>query len=205
MSPKIVDKEQRKHDIALSALEIFSEKGFESASISRIAKAAGIGKGTVYEYFGSKEELIHAAFLAWTDRMRRMAEEAILNVEDPVERLRTLVRSLIGNFVSDERTTRIVIAVFESLLVGGKELFRHDTIREAFSERRKVISRILLEGVSRGAFRPEIARDAEKIAINLAAYLDGIALHHLTSRETFDLGQQVDFYLEELLESLSAR
>lgn len=35
----------------------------EELKVSLIAKEAGIGKGTVYEYFGSKEELIAAAFI----------------------------------------------------------------------------------------------------------------------------------------------
>ena len=64
MSPKLVDKEQRKQEIALVALDLFAEKGIEAASISEVAKAAGIGKGTVYEYFASKEELIVSAFMA---------------------------------------------------------------------------------------------------------------------------------------------
>jgi AcrR family transcriptional regulator len=202
MSPKIVDKEQRKLEIALIALELFAEKGFESASISQIAEAAGIGKGTVYEYFESKEELIHASLLAWVDRMSREAEEGIVNVEEPVDRLKAFVRSITDNFVSDERTIKLVIAMFQSLLVSGKELLHHDLIREAFGDFRKVIIDTLLDGVSKGVFRPEIARDAEKIAINLAAYLDGIALHHFISRDFFDLEEQVDSYLEELIDSL---
>ena len=41
-----------------AALEVFAEKGFETASISLIAKRAGISKGLIYNYFESKEELI---------------------------------------------------------------------------------------------------------------------------------------------------
>jgi hypothetical protein len=78
----------------------------------------------------------------------------------------------------------------------------HDLIREGFREFRKIITDILLEGVSKAIFRPEIAKDAEKIAINLAAYLDGIGLHYYMSKNYFDLKEQVDAYLEELLESL---
>ena len=203
MSPKIVDKERRKHEIALVALEVFAEKGFESASISQIAEAAGIGKGTVYEYFASKEDLIQTSLLAWVDRISREAEERIVNVEDPVARLRVFVQSITDNFVSDERAIKLVIAMFQSLLVSGRDLLHHDMIREAFGDFRKVIIDTLLEGVSKGVFRPEIARDAEKIAINLAAYLDGIALHHFISRDFFDLEEQVDSYLEELIDSLS--
>jgi AcrR family transcriptional regulator len=202
MSPKIVDKEQRKQEIALVALDVFAEKGFESASISQIAEAAGIGKGTVYEYFESKQELVYASILAWVDRMNREAEEGIVNVEDPVERLEVFVRSMTKTFMSDERTIKLVIAMFQSLLASGQELLHHDLIREAFGDFRKVIIDTLLEGVSKGVFRPEIARDAEKIAINLAAYLDGIALHHFMSPDFFDLEEQVDSYLEELIDSL---
>ena len=48
-----------KHQAILSAAaEIFREHGFAAARISDIAKAAGVGKGTVYEYYRSKEELL---------------------------------------------------------------------------------------------------------------------------------------------------
>lgn len=40
-----------------AALKVFGEKGFYKARIDDIAKAAGVGKGTVYEYFRSKEHL----------------------------------------------------------------------------------------------------------------------------------------------------
>ncbi len=42
MSPKIVDKEKRKKEIAQATLEVFAEKGFEATSMSQIAKLAGI-------------------------------------------------------------------------------------------------------------------------------------------------------------------
>ena len=57
MSPLIVDKEEKKRKILQAASDIFVEKGFSNVVISDIAQAAGIGKGTVYEYFKSKEEL----------------------------------------------------------------------------------------------------------------------------------------------------
>ena len=105
-------------------------------------------------------------------------------------------------FISDERTIKLAIAMFQAALPGEKDFLHHDLIRETFRDFRKLIIDTLLEGVSKGVFRPEIAKDAEKIAINLAAYLDGIALHHFMSKDFFDLKEQVDSYLDELLESL---
>lgn len=47
----------KENDILTAAVEVFMEKGFSETSIQDIANHAGIGKGTVYDYFKSKDEL----------------------------------------------------------------------------------------------------------------------------------------------------
>ena len=54
----IVDKVQKKHDIALSCKELVIENGIKNVTISQIAKTAGVGKGTLYDYFKNKEDLV---------------------------------------------------------------------------------------------------------------------------------------------------
>ena len=44
--------------IVEAALHLFKEKGFAAVRIADIAQEAGVGKGTVYEYYSSKEELL---------------------------------------------------------------------------------------------------------------------------------------------------
>lgn len=56
--PKIVDKSEKRRNIAKSTCNLFIEKGFVNISISQIAQVAGIGKGTVYEYFKNKEDIV---------------------------------------------------------------------------------------------------------------------------------------------------
>jgi AcrR family transcriptional regulator len=51
-------KESKKNRISDVALELFIQKGYNNTKIIDIAKGAGIGKGTVYEYFQSKEDLL---------------------------------------------------------------------------------------------------------------------------------------------------
>ncbi len=54
-------KEDKRIDILLAASRVFYLKGFEGTKIEDVAKEAGIGKGTVYEYFRSKQELFDEA------------------------------------------------------------------------------------------------------------------------------------------------
>jgi len=55
--PKIVDKEKMRKSILKAAMRVYVAKGFHAASISDVAKEAGLGKGTIYLYFESKDAL----------------------------------------------------------------------------------------------------------------------------------------------------
>lgn len=50
-------KEQRKIEIIEAAIKVFGEKGYHKGKIEEIAKEAGIGKSTIYEYFTSKMDI----------------------------------------------------------------------------------------------------------------------------------------------------
>lgn len=52
--------EARRSQILEAAARVFAEKGFHRAKIKEIASVAGIAEGTIYNYFGSKEELLSA-------------------------------------------------------------------------------------------------------------------------------------------------
>ncbi len=54
----IVDKIQKRKDIALSCKEIIFTSGINNLTISEIAKTAGVGKGTIYDYFKNKNDIV---------------------------------------------------------------------------------------------------------------------------------------------------
>ena len=63
---------ERKKAIMDTALEVFAEYGYESASISKIAKKAGVSKGLMYNYFESKEDLLISIMMDGMDEMFQM-------------------------------------------------------------------------------------------------------------------------------------
>ena len=52
--PKIVDKEEVRTKIMDAAMTVYADVGYHAATISGVAKAAGMGKGTLYLYFEFK-------------------------------------------------------------------------------------------------------------------------------------------------------
>ena len=204
MAPKPIDKKKRRQEIALIALDLFAEKGFLATSMREIAEAADMGKGTLYEYFTSKEDLILNSIEAWVEMMSRKAARESADMDDPAIRLRKFVEASMNAWFSDDRTTRLTIAVMQ-MIVTKEDFLSRLKFMKLYGSTQKNLLDIMLDGVSKGVFRPEIAQDAETIAVNLMAYLDGIYSHYFMGGKFIDIHKQIDFYLDGLLESLQGR
>ena len=58
MSSESVKKEKKKEEIANAAFRLFMKNGYSNTKIADIADETNIGKGTVYEYFKSKDDIL---------------------------------------------------------------------------------------------------------------------------------------------------
>lgn len=58
MAPRVVDKKQRRKEIAIACSDLIHDVGIRKLTVAQVAKTAGIGKGTIYEYFENKEDVI---------------------------------------------------------------------------------------------------------------------------------------------------
>jgi len=76
----IVDKEQKRKDIALSCKELILENGINNLTVSQVAKSAGIGKGTVYEYFKNKDEIVFELVNVLMQEHNEIKEKKLLDV-----------------------------------------------------------------------------------------------------------------------------
>ncbi len=116
----------RRQAILGVAREVFSKEGYAAASMSHIATRLGGSKGTLYNYFKSKEELFAAHV---RDQCECRVAEAFapdLVGDNPVEILAGLAERVLTAILSDEATA------FYSLIVS--EAQRHPAIGKAFYE-----------------------------------------------------------------------
>lgn len=60
----MAEKNQKRKDILTSAKTLFKEKGFHNTKMEEIALKAGVGKGTLYEYFKSKQDIFDESCIA---------------------------------------------------------------------------------------------------------------------------------------------
>jgi AcrR family transcriptional regulator len=69
------DAERNRQRILKAASEVFTERGLD-VSLDEVARHAGVGVGTVYRRFGTKEDLVEALFLDRIEEVAALAEEA---------------------------------------------------------------------------------------------------------------------------------
>jgi TetR/AcrR family transcriptional regulator, mexJK operon transcriptional repressor len=82
----------KRQAIATAAAELFATHGYPATSVDRIAADAGVSKQTVYEYFGSKEQLFLAVMAAAEDTvLTGLAESLAPSIDDPADLERELV------------------------------------------------------------------------------------------------------------------
>ncbi len=200
MSPKYVDKKQKTKEITAAALHVFSQKGYAAASVDQIAAAAGIAKGTVYEYYPSKEKLYVAAIMVFVQEFEEALTLRLKTVDDPLLRLISFIGFSV-EFCSQENPGVIGILfdiLQQSMLDTGVFAKKKYLVREMMLGSRKILTDILLDGVSRGVFQASIARNAETLATNIMAFLDGASLHHLITENYFKMPQQISHYIRLL-------
>lgn len=94
----------------LEAAELeFGEKGFTKASVSSITQRAGVGQGTFYLYFPSKEDTLRELVRHMGRELRRTLSEAIAGLDDRLETERKGFEAFVTFCLEKENLYRVVM------------------------------------------------------------------------------------------------
>lgn len=99
------------------ARKVFLADGFDGASMNDIARVAGVSKGTLYVYFGSKEVLFEE--LIWHDR--RMQAEHLLALDDDNHDVRAVLFKLGSTLVAHLLNTDSIALLRTVIAISGKQ------------------------------------------------------------------------------------
>lgn len=175
MAPKIVDKKMKRLEIAAAAGLLFGKYGLEKVTIDDVAEAAGIGKGTVYEYFRNKDSLIHGAFEILLAHMEEEIAKSMDLTETPLGALKKSTFSLAEVFehVGDQYGF-----FMEYMLLLSRGQADASPLRHLLEAYRKMVTGLLEAAIDAGQVRGDI--DVPNTAAAYAAWFDGAIFHWMT-------------------------
>lgn len=84
----IVDKQEKRRNIALACKEIILQAGVENITISQLAAKADIGKGTIYQYFANKEDILLELICLMQKDYKEETLQIINSVDDEKEKIK---------------------------------------------------------------------------------------------------------------------
>ena len=157
-----------------AACAVFAEKGYASTRVADIAERAEVGKGTVYEYFSSKEELLFAVFESINADISSRMNGALAAGDTTEEQLHNLLR-LGAEVISEQVDLQPVILDFWAASRGGdfEEAYRGAVVA-SYTLFRNLVSDFIREGQNRGEFKAAV--DAEALAAVVVATVDGLGI-----------------------------
>jgi AcrR family transcriptional regulator len=131
--PKIVDHEERKHEIANSALTLFSRQGYHNATFGDIASASGLSRTNIYNYFRNKDEIFHYAVGELLDTISGNIEDIIRQQDLSLVQKLQKIYQVFTNEIGEGKYTSIILDL-------ALRLKREDTtLAEALDEATKAL------------------------------------------------------------------
>ncbi len=195
--PKIVDKEAKKQEILYSAIKVFAEKGAANTKIVDIARAAGIGKGTVYEYYAGKEAIFKDAMDLFVENIAESVESSLLESDDPRDKLRSVVNRTVEGFIANIEYLRITLD-FWAIGLRGEQF---EQWRESYQYFMEVLTAVIEEGIEKKIFRQV---DARALASGLIGMLDGIMFQLIIFDKEFPLQRNTEAIMDHFFKGLAA-
>jgi len=194
MTPRIVDKDLKKQDILSAALKVFGRQGVSNTKMIDIALEAGIGKGTIYEYFKSKDEIIIESFHAFLAKMETAKVDPLNSGMDSLEQIFYVIDGWTEILSQDPLEARVMIDMWaESTRMGRGEGM--DILLEIVQEYRNYLMKILEQGIEKGELR---AMDTASMAIMITATLDGLYLYWILGKGIVNLEDSINTFKSTL-------
>ncbi len=126
------NKQRVRSRLYSSAMQLFTEKGYEQTSIEEIAEAADVARGTFFNYFQHKEDLI----TAWGDSRRSQLRQGLADTEaDGADDLRSTLERCMGVLARvNEAEREMSRAMLTAWVKAGRPLIEEPYAGEIFAE-----------------------------------------------------------------------
>lgn len=167
-------REEKRQRILDAALDIFGNEGYQSSSISKVAKKAGISKGLVYNYFESKEVLVR-------ELINQGIEEMMINLDpnrdgilNPRE-LEYFINEMCNHLKNNKEFWKLYFSITLQPAI-------YPLVKEKIDELAQPVMSMAVN-----YFKNQGFEDPQAETMIFGALLDGIGFHYIMDSENYPL------------------
>lgn len=160
----------KKEQILEAAFEVFCAKGFHGAKMEEIAEKAGVGKGTIYEYFQNKVHLFHEMLIMQIEKYFCELEKGLDENATAVSKMGDLIK----RHVTFSKGLQSIVNKF--MIESSSGIDADSDIKQrmidTYDKKFQNIKGIIKTGVENGEFREDI--DIDTLSVFFFGGLTGI-------------------------------
>lgn len=182
MAPS-VNKSAKRREIIRHAADVFSKKGYNASIMQDIATSADIGKGTIYEYFRTKEELFLAVYDAWMSEYEQVITERVNAAGDALSKVDAIRDSAVEFYESRAAQAPLMLEFWAHALRTDNPLFL-ERINKTRTFLKELGAALTSDLVAAGWFTNV---DAKSFALLESGFSDGIFLSWVLDAQQFPL------------------
>jgi TetR/AcrR family fatty acid metabolism transcriptional regulator len=184
--------------ILAAATRVFADNGYAAASITDIARAAGVSDGLIYKYFANKRDLLEHVLKVFYERVIADLEPKVAVCRTFEERLYVLISEHMQVFIADRDLCRLFIAE-----VRVASDYRGSAIQQL--NRRytsiliKIVDRAIADGEVVSGTEPRLVRDM------LFGAIEHTSWRHINGSKPVDVPKVARAMTDVLVNGLAVR
>ena len=185
--------EEKRYEIAHKAADLIIDRGFTKTSVSQIAKAAGIGKSTLYDYFSTKDEIFLYLLDEPIEELTQQAKAIIAGKGSALERLYKVMYMHLEVLLRNR--AYLLKLTFEAQRLDAEGQQHYQEKRYAYQD---LLRALIEEGIEEGSYRPV---DSAIVMKTLMAMMSTVAF---TTRPVGTPKEMLDSTLDMLLRGIQS-
>lgn len=185
-----------KRRIFNTAVKLFSDKGYDNASVEEITAIAGVAKGSLYYHFAKKEDIFDLILQEGMKLLRNSIEIKTRNCESSLDKIKAIILVEIKVIVRYEDFLNVVL----SQIWGEEE--KNKKCKKAVFEYIKIIEEIVQEGIENGEFYDG---DVEAISAGIFGVTCSSLIYRLKRNREVDVETIYNGFINSVTRTLSKK
>jgi AcrR family transcriptional regulator len=197
ISPKNKWDAIKKDGLIKAVIRVITQTGIHGLTMDAVAQEAGISKGSLYNYFDTKEMLIETTIRACISELKESTRDLLESHIPPDRKLNYMILRHL-NFFDDNRD------LFRILLheKAKRHAFCRKDEEDGYSQYLEILSRVYQEGVDAGIFKP---MQTDKIARIIAEACFGMVSYRILVDASIPSEEDTRFVTEFIMNGISAK
>lgn len=190
MSPKTNEqfaamRRESQQKIEAAALQLFAQRGFHNTSILAIARAAGVSKGLLYNYYQSKEDLLNSLIGHAIDEHTPQMEQLLESAASPFTKIKAIIEASLSMVQANRHYWKLLTTL--ALQADVMQQVQHNLQHSKHVMMEAIIALFAQMGYAA----------PEQEARLFGASLDGLMLHYLSSDGSYPLASMQHYLIQK--------